>query len=882
MEILEQPAKPAEQNAPHRQALTVSDVLLAETYAKSSSIVTRQVTSDIAGSLSAGIVGTCVWSLSSKSKYGLAAQVIYTALSAGTTKVAVKSGFESVLLPSEYHKTSSTDFGWGIVDGFAGVAGSKVDQMASAAYTRRLGYRYAGRAIGAEMAATVGEKALTNSIRDRIALSAVRGTTGGMAGSFVWSVPHALHHNSEKLNTMEGWRNVGGEVSVNTLVGTAFGGVFASGITTVANGRDIYRYARGAVQGDRGVTRIDVLHFNDTHSAIIGEQASLPQLATEANRLRAQSAAQGRNSLLFELGDNYSGNVVAGYTKTGLVETKAVQIMKPDGFIPGNHVADAGMGKVDIKGWVDNMRSLRQELGELPAIATNLEVPGVAGIVGETGIYKPYRILEVAGKSGAKEKIGVIGLVTEELEAVADRAIQYRPHLEAAERTIAKLNEQGIDKIIVLSHLGRGKDVELATQLKGKVSAIVGAHSHDIEPVPLWIRNAHNGSDIPVVQAGSKSGWLGELNLAIKTDGTADKYRTFGRLHEIHSGIKPHPEMKAYIESQIGDVASLAQKTYPAKITEPFSMQGVRGEDGRQTALGSLVSKGLLTEVNERLPQVNEQRALLGLQPLQPLQIMLKHTGDIRESVVPGTVDHLKLSNVFINTGTAERELNELCTIRVTGDQLKRILSFSTHDLAPAPVARTGFLQDLRSLFSGRKSIDAHDYSGNFIQPEGIRYSFNRALPADKRILSVEVFDRATNKFVPLEGSKTYEALTLFHPVDKWGKTGLLTRNRLDPNYHSAENWVFGKEMMSAEARALVNAQPVKLSQVDMLAAYLQRQGTVSPKNFVAPETIRDLTPKPWVPPLKPAFFPVIATPSGDVFTGNASQRNKQQEARSK
>lgn len=870
MEIL--PEKPAEKS-PLKQSLTVSEVLLADSFAQSSSIVTRQVTADIAGSLGAGIVGTAVCSLASKTKYGLAARVLGTALSAGTTKVALKSGIENVLLPSEYHKTSSADFGWGIVDGFAGVVGSKVDQMATSAYTRRLGYSYAGRTITTEMAATVGEKVLANSIRDRIALSAVRGTTGGMAGSFVWSVPHALHHNSEKLDTLEGWRNVGGEVGLNTLVGTAFGGVFASGITTVANSRDIYRFARGAMQGDRGVTRVDVFHFNDTHSAIIGEQASLPQLATEANRLRAQSAAQGRNSMLFELGDNYSGNVVAGHTKTGLVETKAVQMMKPDAFIPGNHVADAGMGKVAVPEWVDNLRALQREMGELPAVATNLDVPGFPGFIGEQGVYKPYRILEVVGKSGAKEKIGVFGLVTEELADIADRAIVYRPHLPAAEQTIATLNAQGVNKIIVLSHLGRGKDIELARQLKGKVSAIVGAHTHDIEPVPMWVRNAANNSDIPVVQAGAKSGWLGELNLAIKPDGTADKYRTFGRLHEIHAGIKPHPEMTAYIESQIGDVASLAQRTYKTTITGPFSTQGVRGEEGRRTALGNLISTGLLTEVNERLPVLNAQRAALGLEPLKPLQIMLKHTGDIRENVMPGTVDHLKLSNVFINTGTAERELNELCTIRVTGDQLKRILSFSTHDLAPAPATRTGFMQDLRALFSPRKAIDGHDYSGNFIQAEGLRYSFDRSLPADKRILSAEVFDRAANKFVPIEGSKTYECLTLFHPVDKWGKTGLLTRNPADPKYLSPENWVFGQKLMSAEARALANAEPVKLSQVDLLASFLERQGTVTPKNFLSPDSIRDLTPKPWVPPLQPRLVPTLSGPAADVLTGNAAQR---------
>lgn len=854
-------------------ALTVSRALLTETFTESNAVVTRQATADLASSVGAGIIGTAAWSLAAHNKYGRLTQFLCTALTAGTTKMATKFSVETALLPAEYHKTSAADFGRGVVDGFAAVVGSKVDRVATAAYTQRLGFNSAGRTITSELATTIGEKALENSIRSRLMLSAVRGTSAGMAASLAWSTPHALQHNADKLNTYDGWKNTGKEIALSTLVGTVLGGTLGTMVTAMVNSRDIYRYARGAFQGDRGVTKVDVLHFNDTHSALFGERSSLPQLATQAERLRAKSSAMGRSSLLFEAGDNYSGNVVAGYTRTGFVETKAVLMMKPDGIIPGNHVADAGRGRVDIKAWVNNTKTLEREFGELPTIASNLDVPAYPGFIGQTGSYKPYRVVEVAGQSGTKEKIGVIGLVTEDLQSAADNAIRYRPHLQAAEESISALNAAGVNKVIVLSHLGRGKDVELATHLKGKVSAIVGAHTHDIEPVPLWIRNAHNKSDIPVVQAGAKAGWLGELNLAIKADGTADKYRTFGRLHEIHSGIQPHPEISTYIKSEVGDLSSLASKTYQANVTDPFHLQGIRGEEGRQTALGGLVSKALLTEVNERLPQLNAQRAELGLQPLKPLQIMLKDSGGIREGVRQGPVDRLNLSNVFINSGTSERELNELCTISVTGAQLKRILGFSTHDLAPAPVVRSGFWNDLRAVFSGRKPADLHDHSGSFVQVEGVRYSFDRSLPVERRIVSAEVFDPAAKKFVPIDNNKQYEALTLFHPVDKWGKNGMLTRDPNSPLYHAEENWVFGKRLMSADARATANAQSVRFSQVDLLASYLERQGTVSPKNFLTPEVIKDLTPKPRIPALQPSTVTTLTAPSADVLDNSSRYR---------
>lgn len=846
-----------------KNKLEVSELLRAGIDPQSPAVVLREAVADFTGTLGAGVVGTAIWSLTSKTKFGLPVRIAATALGSGTAKVAFKAGAETLLLPSSLHKTNSSDFAWGIVDGFAGVAGCKLDQMASAATTRRLGFHYAGRSITAELATQVGEKALQSSVRDRILHSTIRGTAGALAGSFVWSAPHAIYNHRDKLDTADGWKGVVGETAINTSIGTVFGGTLSLGVSSIANARDIFGYARGALQGDRGVTRVDVLHFNDTHSSLLGDRSTLPQLASEATRLRGESAARGRTSLLFELGDNYSGNVVAGSTKVGLVETKAVQMMKPDGFIPGNHVADVGMGGIDVPAWVGNIKQLEAELGSLPAIASNIEVPGFPGFVGPNGSYKPFRVVEAVTKSGGKEKIGLIGLVTDELAAVADGAITYKPHLQVAEETIAALNKQGVNKVVVLSHLGRSQDIELARNLRGKVSAILGAHTHDIEPVPIWVRNAHNGSDIAVTQAGSKAGWLGELNLAIKPDGTADRYRTFGRLHEIHSGIKPDVAVKSYIEREVGAVADLQARTYNADVTAPFFMQGVRGEELRQTPLGTIITRALLEGVNDNLPAVNRQRAAAGLAALKPRDFIIKHTGDIRDGVMPGQVNHLNLSNVFLNTGTAERELNEMCAISITGDQLRRILNFSVHDLPGAATAQTGSRwqrlgTDLRSIFSQRPVAPLHDYSGNFIQVEGLRYTFNRSLPSNNRITNVEIFDRALNRFVPVDPAKTYEALTLFHPVDKWGKYGLLTKDPANPAYNAAENWVYGSRLTSAEARARVNAQPIQLSQVDLLAKYLERQGKLNPANYL-PASITDATPKPWQPPVTVRMIPLSA-----------------------
>ncbi len=860
-----EPILSASENEQHHHGdslkLTSSNLLHQEAYSKDS-LDRRQAFSEFAGTLGSGILGTCAFSMLPE-RIKLPVRLAAAATVGGISRVEIKGGLELALLPEDKRTLSPQDFGWGAIDGLAGVAASAMEQAVSRKLTISLGRRFASETITAENALQVGEKVLAGSISERIKQNAIRGVAAGAAGSFVVSLPHAIMVNSGQLNNITGWENIGKEVGSSTLVGASFGGLLSTSLSTLVNAKDIFRYAQASLMGDIGTTRVNILHFNDLHSSLIGDRASLPQIASKATELRAAAAQRGEKAFLFDLGDNYSGNVIAGSTNVGHVETSAIQRMNVDGFIPGNHVADIGFGQTDVAAWVKNITSIQKELGrEIPAIATNIEVPSAPGFIGAQGSYKPYRVIEAANG----EKIGLIGLVTRELETGSDGAVKYLPSTEMADKTIRELNGNGVNKIVVLSHMGRSEDVALAKSLKGKVAAIVGAHSHDIEPVPVWVRNSANGNEIPIVQAGSKGGWLGELKLAIKPDGSADKFRSRGTLHEIGPDIKPDPEIKSYIETQTSAIASKTEGTYKItdlhnqvhndiNVLQAFSQDGIRGDHGVQTPLATLISRGLLEEVNSRLPQLNAERAAQGLNSISPLSIMLKHTGDIREEVPKGILNRLKASNVFLNTGSEARETRELAAIQLTGKQLRRALEFGVSDLAPAEATSANsstfsqFRDKVKALFVEPQNLDLHDYSGNFLAGEGVRYSYNRTLPPAQRVTSVEVFDQASKTWTPADPEKTYDVLTLFHPVDKWGKVGMISTYNTEPVYHTAENWVFGQRLLSAEARAAVNAEPIKLSQVDLLLSYMKKQNALSPTKFMS-DAVRDTTPKAWQAPI--------------------------------
>ena len=75
------------------------------------------------------------------------------------------------------------------------------------------------------------------------------------------------------------------------------------------------------------------------------------------------------------------------------------------------------------------------------------------------------------------EQVGPIGLTTEDTANIASPGdVTFENAVQKAKDTVAILKE-GINKIVVLSHLGYDVDVNLAKEVEG-IDIIVGGHSH--------------------------------------------------------------------------------------------------------------------------------------------------------------------------------------------------------------------------------------------------------------------------------------------------------------------------------------------------------------------------------------------------------------------
>lgn len=151
---------------------------------------------------------------------------------------------------------------------------------------------------------------------------------------------------------------------------------------------------------------------------------------------------------------------------------------------------------------------------------------------GVKNIY-PAMIKELNG-----QKVGIIGLTTIYYNFPP---IIFESVYTKASETIALLMQQGVNKIIVLSHLGTTVDEKLATRVNG-IDVIVGGHNHTVMQTPWVIEKIE---PTVIVQAGQYLDYLGVLDVTFNPNGIITS--TSGKLLNLHT-YSPDPVAQAKVD----------------------------------------------------------------------------------------------------------------------------------------------------------------------------------------------------------------------------------------------------------------------------------------------------------------------------------------------
>ncbi len=452
---------------------------------------------------------------------------------------------------------------------------------------------------------------------------------------------------------------------------------------------------------------LNILHINDFHSRIesinkfdstcSAEEegknecfGGAARLLTAINQTRDALKAGGKNVLLLNAGDNFQGSLFYT-TYKGTVEAEMLNAMKFDAMTVGNHEFDDS--EDGLAGFLDKV--------QFPVVTANV-VATAASKIGDR--VKPSIVLEVGG-----QKIGIVGAVANDTAELATPG----PNITIAEdvakisEQVQKLKQDGVDKIIALTHVGYPRDLEFIAKIPD-VDVVVGGHSHTLlsntdqkaeGPYPTLVDNP-GGYKVPVVQAGQYSKYLGDLKVVFDDNGVVKESK--GDPILVDSSFKPDEATLKRIDELKAPIEALKAKVVG---TSEGPIEGDRKICRvKECSMGNLVADATLARVKD-----------------QGVTIAFANSGGLRSSIDGGDVSMGEVLTVlpFQNT---------VATFQLKGEDIRAALE------------------------NGVSQID--DGAGRFMQVSGMKYSFDRSKPAGSRVVSVEV--KEGDAFVPLNPAKTY------------------------------------------------------------------------------------------------------------------------------
>ena len=428
---------------------------------------------------------------------------------------------------------------------------------------------------------------------------------------------------------------------------------------------------------------LTILHTNDFHdrfepingfdSTCDAEQAEagecfggIARLATAIEAARSEAT----NPILISAGDQYQGSLL--YTKyKGAMSAEFMPQLGYQVMAVGNHEFDDGPeGMVALLDGVD-----------FPVLSANLDVSQEPSLAGK---IEKSTVLDVDG-----QQVGIVSVLAEDTPETSSPGpnVVFSSIVDAAQGEIDRLTEEGVDKIVVLSHVGLPADRRLAEALTG-ADVIVGGHSHtflsnedeDAEgPYPVMV------GDVPIVTAYAYGKYLGRIVVTFDDDGTVtaaegDPILLDASVAEDEAIVARVAELAAPLEELRAQV--VAETAAPIEGDRTVCR-------AQECEMGTLIADAMLARVAD-----------------QGIQIAIQNGGGIRASIDAGPITMGEVLTVLPFQ-------NSLATFETTGETIVAALENGVSDIAEG--------------------------AGRFPQVAGLSYAFDAAAEPGSRISDVMV-----------------------------------------------------------------------------------------------------------------------------------------------
>lgn len=518
---------------------------------------------------------------------------------------------------------------------------------------------------------------------------------------------------------------------------------------------------------------LTILHINDTHSHIDPDAAAvqlagqsfyteiggMARLDSAIKLLRQQNREKHIPTLLLHAGDAFKGTgyfeVHKSKVNSDLFNRLGVQAMAL-----GNHEFDEGLQELETFG-----RDI-----QFPLLAANVDATDEVSL---QKMLQPYALFGMSGEQLTRIEqiqqpdsiVAVIGLALQDMPQIAPNTgnLKFLDEINTAQTLINHLEQQGVSKIVLLTHLGFERDLAIASQLDG-VDVVVGGHSHsyladltawnkgaDLR-YATWVPNKTRASRTCVITAGQYTHLIGAVTLSFDKTGALEQCKgSASLLSSDKLYLKPSRELadltvepsihKAFqqlphtlVAAESSEIRTLIDTLYKPAVTARYGQKlttvaqaiphvrlpGTDGSDQHGSRVAPIIAQAMLEYVNQQ----DTQTALNGA-----VDVALVAAGGIRAGLDTGD---LLEGHILMDVLPYETPLSVLT---VKGAVLRELLQTTIQATLP---------------------VGAH--AGKYPYGAGIRYSVTEQLTGKVKFDQLDVFQQG--KWRPLKDQLTYRLVT--------------------------------------------------------------------------------------------------------------------------
>lgn len=451
---------------------------------------------------------------------------------------------------------------------------------------------------------------------------------------------------------------------------------------------------------------IVIYYDNDVHCETSGY--------AKISALRDESRAERKYSSIVSCGDYAQGGVIGAY----YLGESIVEIMNEAGYdvaTIGNHEFDYGV------------QQLMKLTGELKAktVCANF-----INLKTNQRVFDPYTIVDYGDT-----KVAYIGVITpntisssspiffmENGEYIYD--FSKDTFYDLVQENVDAARAEGADYVVLLSHLGitpsnQGITSALTVENTTGIDVVIDGHEHSIIPSATYKNK--NGEDVTLTSSGTKFANIGKVVISGDGDIKTELIRAQTVTVESENVTKLIDELTVD-DYYVG---------YSDVVLSDCDENGLRVTRRKESGLGNFIADAFRTITNTDIAMING--------------------GGIRAAIPAGEITFNSIYKVF------PFENVPYC-VAASGQKVIDILEYG---LAKYPYEFGGFMNisGIRyKLDPSIKSCVVRDGDGMFVKFEG-----------ERRISDVEVLNKETNEYEPIDLDKTYSISTLDYSARKNG-----------------------------------------------------------------------------------------------------------------